>query len=93
MEQPTEMDAAEQRIEAKQQRIDSWADELGTDIQSLLSIASALQKEISSSKTNTKRVFYQKKFNKVRNEILAQAGMIDKLRSMKSAPSVPETTV
>lgn len=82
------MEAVTNKQELKQQRMDAWANDIQSDIKQLLNTASSLQKEIAGSKTQTKRSFYQKKFNKVRKELFLQMAAVDRLSQLQPKPDV-----
>ena len=70
---------------ASTQRIEEWESVVHQELQDLVQRGSTLRKNIDSSKTDTKKSYYNKKFKKVQQDVMRMLVTLRRLESMKSA--------
>ncbi len=66
----------------KVQRLLEIKQAIQADIQPILAEASAIQKQISASKTATKKKFYEKKFNKIKQQTLQYVSTLQQIDAL-----------
>jgi predicted transcriptional regulator len=70
-------------------RIEIWKTTVEQELQELVQVASTLRKNITNSKTATKKAYYNKKFSKVQQDVIKMLTALQRLDKM--APKKEET--
>lgn len=79
----------EQKEKLVDSRLGQWKLAAEAELQDLISQAAALRKEISGAKTATKRKYYEKKFAKVKPQVMQMVAVLQKLEAEVPTEEVP----
>lgn len=66
-------------------RIDQWHSVVQAELQSLVKQASAIRKNIDGAKTDYKKQYFKKKFEKCTKEVLSMVATLQRLEERKSS--------
>lgn len=69
-------------------RSDQWTAAINAELQSLITEAASIRQNISTAKTQTKRNYYQKKFNKVSVQVRQMVAALQRVQSTTSTTNM-----
>lgn len=69
--------------EKKQQRIQQWKNKTEIELQTLISNANNIRKQINEAKTSTKKAYYNKKFQKIQKDVLQYVSTLQRLEVLE----------